>query len=306
MQGSLSATGTTLVAGASGFIGKPALAHLLAAGHDVHAVSTRAQPAIEGVRWHRADLLEPGTAEKLIASVQPQRFLHLAWYAEPGRFWDSPENVRWVEATLRLLRAFASAGGRRAVLAGTCAEYDWSVGGVCSEEETPLRPDTAYGVSKDATRRVAAAFAELAGLELAWGRIFFLYGPREPPQRLLPLVTRALLAGERAKVTAGTQVRDFMHVDDVARAFVAVLESELQGAVNIASGEGVELRKLVELVGAAAGRPELIEFGAIPPRPGEPDVLVADVRRLRDIVGFHPRHSLPDGVRETVAWWRSQ
>jgi nucleoside-diphosphate-sugar epimerase len=306
VDGDLRGRGPTLVTGASGFIGAPALRHLLAAGHDVHALSTRPQAPIDRVTWHLGDLFEAGTAEVLVASVKPERLLHLAWYAEPGRFWDSPENVRWVEATLRLLRAFAGAGGRRAVLAGTCAEYDWSVGGLCSEEETPLRPTTLYGVSKDATRRVATAFAELAGIELAWGRIFFLYGPGEPSPRLLPTVTRALLAGEPAKVTAGTQVRDFMHVDDVARAFVAVLDSELEGAVNIATGAGVELRELVSLAGAATGRPELIEFGAIPQRLGEPEALIADVRRLRDTVGFRPRHGLADGVRETVEWWRTQ
>ena len=146
----------------------------------------------------------------------------------------------------------------------------------------------------------------VAGFELAWGRVFFLYGPGEPSQRLLPLVTRALLSGEQATVTAGTQVRDFMHVDDVARAFVAVLDSQLQGAVNIAAGTGIPLRELVELVGAAAGRPELIEFGAISQRIGEPASLVADVRRLRDTVGFRPRREIADGVRETVEWWRSR
>jgi nucleoside-diphosphate-sugar epimerase len=261
---------------------------------------------MDGVTWHYGDLLETGTAEALMVSVQPERLLHLAWYAEPGQFWTSPENVRWVEATLRLLRAFGEGGGKRAVLAGTCAEYDWSGGGVCSEDETPLRPTTLYGASKDATRRVAAAFAEVAGFELAWGRIFFLYGPGEARQRLVPMVARALLAGEAAKVTAGTQVRDFMHVDDVARAFVAVLDSNVHGAVNVASGTGVELRELVELVGVAAGRPELIEFGAIPQRAGEPAAIVADTRRLHEAVGFRPVYDLGAGVRETVDWWRSQ
>jgi nucleoside-diphosphate-sugar epimerase len=298
--------GPTLVTGASGFIGAPVIEHLLKAGHEVHALSMRPQGGISGVTWHQGDLLDPATAKGLVARVQPERLLHLAWYAEPGRFWGSPENVRWVEATLRLLRAFASADGRRAVLAGTCAEYDWSVGGECAEEATPLRPSTLYGVSKDATRRVATAYADLVGFELAWGRIFFLYGPGEPPERLLPLVTRALLAGERAKVTAGTQVRDFMHVDDVARAFVALLDSGQEGAVNIATGTGVELRELVALAAAAVGRPELIDFGALPQRSGEPASLVADVRRLREMIGFRPLHGLADGVRETIEWWRSQ
>jgi nucleoside-diphosphate-sugar epimerase len=297
--------GRTLVTGASGFVGAPALAHLLATGHDVHAVSTRPQPPIDGVTWHRGDLLEAGTAEALVSAIHPERLLHLAWYAEPGRFWDSPENLRWVEATLRLLRAFAGTGGQRAVLAGTCAEYDWSVDGVCSEDDTPLRPATLYGVSKDATRRVATAYADIAGFELAWGRIFFLYGPGEPPERLLPVVTQALLAGRPAKVTEGAQVRDFMHVDDVARAFVAVLDSDIRGSVNIASGTGVKLRDLVQLIGAATQRSELIEFGAIPQRRGEPAVLVADVRRLRG-TGFRPDRDLAEGVSETVDWWRAR
>ena len=197
------AAGATLVTGASGFIGAMVVEHLLSAGHNVHAVSTQAQAPVDGVTWHRADLLEPGTAETLVASLRPKRLVHLAWYAEPGHFWDSAENIRWVGATLWLLRAFADAGGRRAVLAGTCAEYDWSVGGVCSEGKTPLLPTTLYGVSKDATRRVAAAFADIAGFEFAGPRWHPRAPPGEPSQRLLPLVTRALLSGEKAKVDGG-------------------------------------------------------------------------------------------------------
>jgi len=106
--------------------------------------------------------------------------------------------------------------------------------------------------------------------------------------------------------TAGTQVRDFMHVDDVARAFVALLDSDVEGAVNIASGEPVELREVMGLIGATAGHPELVRLGALSPRPGDPTTLVADVRRLRDEVGFTPRLELAEGVRQTVEWWRSR
>src|SRR5205085_8625551 len=125
--------------------------------------------------------------------------------------WTAPENVRWVEASLALLRAFAEAGGRRAVLAGTCAEYDWGAGDeVLNERNTPLRPDTLYGAAKHGLHVVGAAQAAQVGFELAWGRVFFLYGPGEAPGRLVPAVARALLAGEPAKTTAGTQVRDFL------------------------------------------------------------------------------------------------
>ena len=119
-----------------------------------------------------ADLLAPGLAEALVREVRPTHLLHLAWYAEHHAYWTAPQNLDWVGASLRLVRAFAEQGGTRAVLAGTCAEYDWTQG-VCVEGATPIRPRGLYGVAKDAVRRVVEAFAAGAGLSAAWGRIFF-------------------------------------------------------------------------------------------------------------------------------------
>jgi nucleoside-diphosphate-sugar epimerase len=239
-----------------------------------------------------------------VKQVRPELLLHLAWTAEPGLYWTSPENVRWVEATLRLLRAFADYGGRRAVFAGTCAEYEWGgEGGICVEDSTPLKPATLYGISKGATLAVSQAFAGEVDVELCWGRIFFLYGPGEPAGRLVPSVARALLEGTRVPVSEGTQVRDFLHVDDVAAAFMRLLESPFVGPVNIGSGHGVTVREMIELVSRAAGRPDLVEFGALAQRQGEPPALIADVRRLRDQIGFRPRILLEEGIAETVAWW---
>lgn len=295
-----------LVTGATGFIGSRALGPLLEAGHEVHAVSTRlpAGGAPAGVIWHQSDLLaDPG---EVVARVAPQRLLHLAWYAEHGRFWTAPENVAWVEATLALVRRFAAAGGERAVVAGSCAEYDWDHGGRCVEGRTPLAPATLYGSAKNATREVLEAASETLGVAVAWGRVFFLYGPGEDERRLVASVASALVRGERAATGDGTQRRDFLHVDDVGAAFGALVESGACGAVNVASGEARTLREVIEAVGRAAGRPELLDIGALPARPGDPPELVADVTRLREEAGFHARIRLEEGLAETVAWWRDQ
>jgi nucleoside-diphosphate-sugar epimerase len=292
-----------LLTGAGGFIGRAALASLGRAGHEVHAVSSRPRGDVGAAEWHVADLLAEDAAARVVQAVRPDLLLHLAWYAEHGLFWTSPENERWAEATLRLVRAFGDHGGRRAVLAGTCAEYAWGGDAVYSEATTPLRPATLYGASKDATRVAATALADEAGFELAWGRVFFLYGPGEAEERLVPSVIRALLAGGPAQVTEGRQVRDFLHVSDVGAAFVALLDSTVQGPVNIGSGRGVAVRDLVELIGATIGRLELIEYGAVPMALNDPPSLVADVGRLRDEVRFEPRFDLPAGIRDTVAWW---
>ena len=224
----------------------------------------------------------------------------------PGGVWASPENHRWADASRRLLLAFARHGGRRAVLAGTCAEYDWAVAGVCREGDTPARPHTTYGRCKLGLSRWAAAFGRARGVSVAWARLFFLYGPGEHPARLVPSVARALLAGEPAACTAGTQERDFLHADDAAAAPVALARGTAVGPVNVGSGEGVAVRDVVAAVAAACGRPDLVRYGARPLPPLDPPRLVADVSRLRGAVGWRPRVGLADGLAATVEWWRAQ
>ena len=293
-----------LVTGASGFVGRPALGALAARGFDVHAVARGApDDATPGITWHAADLLDAARRRSVVDAVGASHLLHLAWYAEPGAFWSARENAAWVAATVALVDEFALAGGRRATLAGTCAEYDWTAPGPLAED-APLAPATYYGTCKDATRRVVEGLAAAAGLSLAWGRIFFVFGPGEDARRLVAGVARALVAGERAATSAGAQRRDFLHVDDVAGAFAALLDSAVEGAVNIASGEAASVRAVAEALAQAAGRPDLLDVGAVPRRADEPEEIVADVSRLRDEVGFRPRRSLRDGLADTVRWWR--
>jgi nucleoside-diphosphate-sugar epimerase len=294
-----------LVTGATGFIGRHTLSRLAERGFDVHAVARSMPPDRSEATWHTTDLLEPGAAERLVRTIRPSHLLHLAWFATPGEFWSSPENHRWVEASTTLIREFAAAGGKRVVVAGTCAEYDWN-SGLCVEGETPLEPATLYGHCKHVLHERTQQLAREAGIAAAWGRIFFVYGPHEHPDRLVASVICSLLRGAEARCSHGQQVRDFLHVADVADAFVALVASDAAGPVNIASGSPTRVRDIVELVAAAIGRRDLLRFGAVSTPPGDPPVLVADVRRLREELGWVPRFSLEEGVMQTVQWWREQ
>lgn len=297
--------GSVLVTGAAGFIGLPVVAELARRGEEVHALSTRALPlSISGVHWHQVDLLSDATLERLMRNLAPKRLVHLAWYTRHDNVWHAPENVIWVERSLHLMRAFVRNGGRRLVMLGSCAEYDWlAADGPLNETGSRLAPATLYGSSKDGLRRVARAYAEREGVEFAWGRPFFLYGPREAPGRLVPSVIRSLLAGDTIATSSGGQVRDYMHVEDVASAVVALLKSPVTGEVNIASGVGVTVTEIVEQIVQLIGRPELIRSGALPDRSWEPPRLVADVGRLREEVGHRPMWGLSEGLAQTARWW---
>ncbi|HEX8424193.1 MAG TPA: NAD(P)-dependent oxidoreductase [Pyrinomonadaceae bacterium] len=304
-----------LLTGATGFIGRHCLHALAAAGgfDEIHAVSTREtrggenDPVAEGatgVRWHKANLLSQGESQRLMDEVRPTHLLHLAWYAEPGKYWSAPVNNDWLRASVELFDAFADRGGERIVSAGTCAEYDWTGDGYCDESATRIAPATLYGQCKDALHAALEERARAGGISAAWGRIFFLYGPHEHPQRLVSSVIRALIRDEPARCTHGEQLRDFLYVRDVADAFVALLKSDVRGAVNIASGRTVALKEVIEEIGRAFDKPHLIELGALPAPANHPSRLEARTMRLNGEVGWSPRYELRAGLRETIAWWR--
>ena len=293
-----------LVTGASGFIGRQCLPLLVERGFEVHALSRQPRtPDRDGVSWHPFDLLRDGDPEALCELVQPGALLHLAWDTTPGVYTRTPENLDWVAASLRLARCVVDHGATRLVGAGTCFEYQHGGSDACVERTSPLRPDTLYGASKVALGSLLDAYAAEVGVGCAWGRVFFLYGPYEHPDRLVASVIRAVLAGESAPCSIGTQARDFLHVRDVAAGFVALLDSDVTGPVNIGSGEALTVRDLVLEIGQQLGRPDLIALGARPLGPREPPLVVADVTRLRNEVGVRPVFDWRDGLRDTIRWW---
>jgi nucleoside-diphosphate-sugar epimerase len=295
-----------LVTGASGWIGRHCVPLLASKGYAVHAVCRNRppDPTHSNVSWHEVDLLAPGNGAEIILRVHPDCVLHLAWYAEPGKFWEAKENLDWVRATLELLRAFADNGGKRFVGAGSCAEYACN-SGECVENSTPLIPNTLYGASKHAVESILRCFGLDIGFRSAWGRIFYLYGPHEHPSRLVAYVVRSLLSREPALCSEGTQILDFLHVEDAAAAFAALVESDVQGAVNIGSGRPIAVRDVLEEIGRQLDRRELIQFGARSSTSG-PESLWANVQRLKSETAWLPHFTLATGIKQTIEWWKSR
>lgn len=296
-----------MLTGARGFIGAHCLCALANRGFEVHAVSSKGRynGYPQQVVWHHADLHNAEHILLLMAEVRPEYLLHLAWDVTHGVYWSSLDNLRWVKAGLSLLQAFVDAGGRRSLMVGSCAEYDWNYG-YCTEGLTPLKPATLYGTCKDALHQVVTAASREAAISSAWGRLFYLYGPGEHDGRLVPAVIKALLAGEEALCTQGDQIRDYLYVKDAAAALTALLESAVEGPVNIASGRPIVLRELIEATASQVGRPDLIRLDALAASKDDPPLLLANTRRLNKEVGWLPGFSLQEGLQETVCWWRSR
>jgi nucleoside-diphosphate-sugar epimerase len=291
-----------LLTGGTGFIGSHIARTLVRASHKVHAIVRpddnmwRVGDILPSLRIIRADLLDPAF------SLQPASFdvgIHLAWYVEPGKYLEGPQNKQWVEASLRLARTLKNLGCRRFVAAGTCFEYAPS--DPPQRETTLTKPSTLYVQSKLELFHALQS----VGIEFAWVRFFYQYGPHEDPRRLVPVIINSLLNAQEVKLVPGDRTRDYLYIEDVASAVCAVAQSRITGAVNIGSGVPVTVRDVALKIGDLLDRVDLIKVGALPHSANEPMHLLADNTKLRG-TGWKPLVSLDAGLRQTVEWWKSQ
>lgn len=290
-----------LITGASGFIGSHCLRRLTARRCDVHAVARRVPEEPQpGVVWHSRDLRDPAQAVGIVAEVQPSYLLHCAWIATPRVYAAAPENLDWVRSTAAMAAAFGAHGGRRFVGIGSSAEYCPS-DKPCVEDETPIRPASIYGKCKAAAWLTVQAAAQHYGFTAAWGRLFLVYGPGDSPQRLVPSIINALIAGNPIRTTEGLQQRDFIYAPDAGDFFVALLFADQSGAFNVGTGRASTVRSVIQYVAAACGKPELVQLGAIQPAPDDPPVLVADMAKVRAELGWSAPTDIWTGLSRVLA-----
>ena len=286
-----------LVTGATGFIGRQVIAKLKDE-EDVHAITSKSDcPDVPNVHWHTVDLFDEEAVEKLMAEVQPTHLLHLAWITDHGGFWESDKNEGWLETSKHLVHAFLKHGGERIVATGSCAEYDWSEGH-CTEDVTPLEPHTLYGK----TKKTFYEWLQSIECSTAWARIFHLYGPHEDPRRLVSSAILTLMKNEQFETSAGTQLRNFLHVEDVASAILTILQSGKEGAINIGAPTNVTIREVLEEIGTQLEKRDKIAFGALPMREGDPTMLTPDTHVLQQLA-WKPSYTLEKGIQKTIEWW---
>lgn len=296
-----------IVTGANGFIGSHVIDELGITGDEVYAITSKVDLKINtsNVTWVKANLHDDNQIDEIFSIVtSPTHLLHLAWDTTPGHYQNSSSNFKWVSASLSLFDRFRVAGGKRIVGVGSCFEYDSSQG-ICKESDTPLNYNTIYGSSKNSLYQMLMTYSQHFEISSAWARIFYLYGPREHRLRLVPSVILSLLDGEKAKCSHGQQIRDYLYVKDAARALVKLLNSEMDGPVNIGSGKPISLSEIIFKVADILDNRELIQLGVIPTSAKEPAIVLADITRLRENTDWSPSSNLEQGLYETVQWWKS-
>jgi nucleoside-diphosphate-sugar epimerase len=289
-----------LLTGASGFIGRPALALLVDRGHEVLALSRQPRPAgiADGVQWHIADLTTADSYADEVKNFAPEAALHLAWEGIPD--YGLETSLRNLRAGAVLADVLFQSGCRHLAVSGSCWEYG-KVSGLVREDAAPVAPSV-FGAAKAAQRLMLEAVARAAGASFAWGRVFYPYGPGQKAASLAPTLCRAALAGEHPALKTPHAINDFLYVDDTAEALVVLTEAAVPGVFNIGSGSGTPVGALADRLLRLAGR--TAAFEALLKPEGGPAGFWADTTALRAL-GWRQKTSLDDGLRQTLAFFRN-
>ncbi|TFF21817.1 NAD(P)-dependent oxidoreductase [Jiella endophytica] len=264
-----------LLTGATGFVGRQIHRALMADGHEVRALlrtGSAGRLAAPAAIVEIDDVFAP-IAQTLAAAFEGiDTLVHAAWSVEPGQYLESEENLACLSGSLALARAAVSAGVGHIVGLGTCFEYALPADRLTIA--SPLAPTTLYATTKLALFATLERYLAARNVRFSWARLFYLHGESEHPSRLVPYLRRCLASGERAKLSSGTQLRDFLDVAEAGRMIASIVETEQAGAINICSGRAVTLRAFAEAIADETGRRDLLDFGAAPARATDPAAVV--------------------------------
>ena len=241
-----------IITGASGFIGTQAVQQAVDKGWEVHALARAIPSKTLGAHWHAVDLFDHDYTRTIVADIAATHLLHLAWIATPGLFWNDPSNLQWVSGSLNLCQEFVRRGGRYILGSGSCAEY--RPGLELYAERSELLPESLYGVSKVSLYQLLERFTQLESTRFAWGRIFFVYGHREPIQKFIHNAVLSAASVGEIVLREPRRLLDYIHVRDVASAFIYAIERGVAGPFNVGTAHGSTPQSLSMVIARAFER----------------------------------------------------
>lgn len=303
-----------LVTGGAGFIGSHLVELLVDAGADVIVVDAFTSGRRENmaavadrITLHEIDIREIDWVA-FLSEHHVDALFHLAANAYVPPSVEDPTFDYEINfgATFRLLEALRKVQWQgRTVFASSAAVYGNSVNIPISEADLTV-PISPYGAGKLAAERYLAVFANLYDLKMASVRFFSAYGPRQRKQVVFDLLAK--LSKDRDNLFIhgdGTQVRDFLYVEDAARSVMVVAEhAALRGeAYNVGSGKEYTIDQLAKNLCKVTGLDPVFEYSGSN-RPGDPEKLVVDISRLRAL-GYEPRVGFDEGLGNVVKWYQT-
>jgi nucleoside-diphosphate-sugar epimerase len=245
--------------------------------------------------WLRGTLAE--APWKRVEAFGPEVCVHTAWVTTPGAYLESPANFQFLEDSKTFLFRAAEMGVGHIVGLGTCIEYRIT-GARLSEETTEIAPTSTYARCKNELRLALEDAADARGFRCCWARVFYPYGPGEHPSRLCSSLIAKLSRDEPLELKTPDSTKDYIYIQDLAQAILAVVEKQFAGVINLGTGVGISVRQIARTLGELLGKPDLVRESPSP-APDPLGYVVADASRLHSL-GWQPEHDLRHGLQQLL------
>lgn len=285
------------ITGGSGFIGLPTAKLFAQRGHRLLFLSRnpkKLQTEIHGAKitFAKGDLSNISSWANALKRFKPDAAVHLAWEGIPD--YGPAMSAKNLAHGIELFELLGKIGVNKIVAAGSCWEYG-ADSGVLSED-MGVQPKNAFSAAKNALHWLGAEIAREHGAQFAWARIFFAYGPRQRRESLIPSLIERHRLGREAKLNNPNGVNDFVYIDDVARALVALTLKRLPEHIslyNVGSGILTKTKDIADLVYGKRGSPRRAATGGFR----------ADISKIRKEIGWRPRVTIAEGIKKTVHYY---
>jgi len=306
-----------LVTGAAGFIGSHLCDRLVAEGAHIYPLNKQVSRIVPPRLIHldgrieliEASLLGAGALRLIAERVRPRYVFHLGAYTHVGKSFDHVDESLQsnIPGTVNLLAALRGLDYESFVYTGTSEIYGGNE--VPFREDMPVAPLSPYAVSKYAGECYCRMFVDAYAWPIVMLRPFNAYGSRQNPDRIIPEVIVSALTGIDIAMTSGKQTREFNYVTDLVDGFVrAALAAKSVHAqiINLGCGEERSMREIAERIVELTGNRIRPRLGALPHRPTEIWRMFCDNSKARDLLGWAPSHSIDEGLRLTIDFYRQE
>jgi len=303
-----------LVTGGTGFIGSHLIPELIKRSYDVYSMERYIAGRIgqlHRVKTVYADLNDGFTVRKTIRTVKPEVVIHLASISAVSYSYDHPQEVmetnlvgtiNLAEACLRETDNF-----KQLLFAGSSEEYG-NNGYEIQVEANALFPASPYAVSKVACEKYLGYMKEAYDFPITILRPFNTFGRKDDSYFLIEKTIVQMFTQKNVRLIDPTPVRDWMYVADHVNAYLTCLNNDraLSGTFNFCTGKGLTIKETVEKISELTDFKGEIQWESAPARPTESKIIIGSYRKARDILGWKPKYSLEEGLKETIEYWRSK
>ena len=293
--------------GGTGFIGRYVLKHLEKEGYNILLLTRASKENISSIiKSKKVDIVSGNLSDinkwknKLI-QFKPDTTIHLAWEGIPD--YGVKISIKNLKYGLSLFEELAELGCKKIICTGSCWEYGQNQGKI--SEDLPIKPSNAFTAAKNALYWLGREIAKENNIQFIWTRLFYVYGPGQRENSLIPYIIKCVKEGKKPKIETPSARNDFIYVEDVAKAIVAILENCNQSTVyNIGSGYSTSIQDIIKIIYSKLHLQYKLNEIVFKRENGCYNNFYADISKIKKEIGWKPKIDIESGVKKIITFYK--